>query len=94
MKLAIKAMSNNNKKELEDIRHMFLHKKKELVNIINGLKQKVNQMRKETAREVQVRDVLLHQEQAITRRLKSEIVRAKDVLMSTEMSIKAHEVFK
>ena len=37
---------------------------------------------------------LLKQERDLTKKLKGEIVRAKDVLMSTEMSIRAHQVFK
>ena len=51
-------------------------------------------MSQEVAHEIDVRDALLHQEQDLTRRLKAEIVRAKDVLMSSEMSMKAHAVFK
>ena len=51
-------------------------------------------MNQEVAHEIDVRDALLHQEQDLTRRLKAEIVRAKDVLMSSEMSMKAHAVFK
>jgi len=35
MKLAVKALSNGNKQELESIKLMFLSKKTQLINIIN-----------------------------------------------------------
>lgn len=37
---------------------------------------------------------MLEKEQNLTKKLKSEITKAKDVLMSSEMSLKAHYVFK
>ena len=45
-------------------------------------------------REIDIHDLVLKKEQELIKRLKAEIVRAKDVLMSSEMSLKAHEVFK
>jgi len=47
-------------------------------------------MNQEVNFEINVRDAMLHREQDATRRLKGEIVKAKDVLMSTELSIQAH----
>ena len=44
--------------------------------------------------EIDIHDLVLKKEQELIKRLKAEIVRAKDVLMSSEMSLKAHEVFK
>lgn len=51
-------------------------------------------MQHELEKEITVRDVVLKKEQALIKKLKAEIVRAKDVLMSSEMSLKAHDVFK
>ena len=41
-----------------------------------------------------MRDALLNKEQALTRKLKGEIVKAKDVLLSTELSVQAHTDLK
>mmetsp|Transcript_38793 Transcript_38793/g.50790 ORF Transcript_38793/g.50790 Transcript_38793/m.50790 type:complete len:115 (+) Transcript_38793:494-838(+) len=73
---------------------MFFSKKRQLVDIINNLKLKVNSLNEDISREIDVRDTLLSKERDLCRRLKAEVVRAKDVLMSTELSIKAHQVFK
>lgn len=94
MKLAVKALSNGNKQELESIKLMFLSKKTQLINIINSLKKKINSMNGDVNFEINVRDAMLHREQDATRRLKGEIVKAKDVLMSTELSIQAHQDLK
>ena len=94
MKLAIKAMSVGNKQQMEDVKMMFLSKKTKLVKIINSLKSRINNINNEVNKEIKVRDTLLHQEQSMTRRLRSEIVKAKDVLMSNDMALKARNVFK
>lgn len=44
MKVAIKNLTAGNKDEIEDIKYMFLTKKGHLVEIINGLKTKVNNL--------------------------------------------------
>ena len=67
MKLAIKVMSNGNKQEMEHIKFAFLSKKTQLVNIINALKSKINNLNKEANHEVRVRDAMLHIEQKHTR---------------------------
>ena len=90
MKLAIKNLTAGNKDEIEDIKYMFLTKKGQLVEIINGLKTKVNSLQADIARENEIKDNLLTKERDLVRRLKAEIVRAKNVLMSSELSIKAH----
>ena len=51
-------------------------------------------MNKEVDLEVRVRDTLLHNEQTQNRRLRSEIVKAKDVLMSQQLTSKVKNVFK
>lgn len=58
------------------------------------MKIKVNNMNKEVDFEVRVRDTLLHNEQTQNRRLRSEIVKAKDVLMSQQLTTKAQNLFK
>lgn len=73
---------------------VFLERKQDLIIIINGLKKKVNALTSQVKTEIEIRDTLIKTEQDLTKRLKGEIVRAKDVLMSTEMSIRAHQVFK
>ena len=90
MKIAIKNLTAGNKDEIEDIKYMFLTKKGQLVEIINGLKTKVNSLQADIARENEIKDNLLTQERDLVRRLKAEIVRAKNVLMSSELTIKAH----
>ena len=62
LKLAIKEMKYGNKKDMEDIKLMFLSKKSELVNVINNLKSKINKLNSEVDKEILVRDTLLHQE--------------------------------
>ena len=62
MQRAIREMKYGNKKDLEDIKLMFLSKKSELVNIINALKSKINGINNEVNKEIEVRDTLLHQE--------------------------------
>ena len=62
MQRAIREMKYGNKKDLEDIKLMFLSKKSELVNIINALKSKINGINSEVNKEIEVRDTLLHQE--------------------------------
>ena len=44
MKVAIKNLTAGNKDEIDDIKYMFLTKKGQLVEIINGLKTKVNNL--------------------------------------------------
>ena len=58
MKLAIKAISRGNQKQMEAIKLMFLSKKKELVQVINHLKAKINQISKDTQEELYVRDAI------------------------------------
>ena len=90
----INAELSGNEKEKEQIRLRFLTRKSQLVNIINTLGSKLNNLNKEVSKEIEVRDVLLHQEQARTRKLRSEILKAKDVLMSNDLAFKARDVFK
>ena len=73
---------------------MFLGRKTQLINIINDLKSKVNSINKETEREITVRDEMLHREQKLNRHLRAEVVKAKDVLMSDELTMKARNIFK
>ena len=51
------------------------------------LRKKINYFNKEVEYEIQVRDELLQNEQKLTRKLRGEIVKAKDVLMSAELHI-------
>lgn len=94
MKLAIKAMRYGSKEQMDQIKLMFLSKKTQLVTIINTLKSKVNDMNKEVEGEIKVRDAMLHKEQKHNRRLKSEILKAKDVLMNQDLISKAQNAFK
>ena len=55
---------------------------------------KVNHLNRETEKEIKVRDEMLHRETKISRQLRSEVVKAKDVLMSDELTIKARNTFK
>lgn len=73
---------------------MFLSKKTQLIKVINDLKKRLNAMNQEVDHEVGVRDLLLIREQKTTRRLRSEVMKAKDVLMSNDMVFKARNVFK
>ena len=90
----IQAMTTGNDKKLHQIRMMFLSKKTQLTNIIMGLKQKLNALNKEVDVEIRIRDTLLDNEQAVNRRLRSEVTKAKDVLMTNELSLKAKDCFK
>lgn len=94
MKLMIQAMTTGNDKKLHAIRMMFLSKKTQLTNIIMSLKQKLNTLNKEVDVEIRIRDTLLDNEQAVNRRLRSEVIKAKDVLMTNELSLKAKDCFK
>ena len=94
MKLVVNALTKGSKEQLEDIRTMFLSKKQKLIDVINNLKVKMNDLNDQFQNEMRVQDALLLKEKDLTRRLKAEILRAKDVLMSHEMSWKAHSVFK
>ena len=94
MKLMIKAMTTGNDQKLHAIRMMFLSKKTQLTNIIMSLKQKLNTLNKEVDVEIRIRDTLLDNEQAVNRRLRSEVIKAKDVLMTNELSLKAKDCFK
>lgn len=58
----IAAELSGNEKEKEQIRLRFLTKKSKLVNMINTLSTKLNNLNKEVNKEIEVRDVLLHQE--------------------------------
>jgi len=58
------------------------------------LKTKLNNINLEVDHEIKVRDRMLHNEQKITRVLRSEVLKAKDVLMSNDMVFKARNVFK
>ena len=85
----INAMTKGNEDALEGIKLMFLGKKTQLIDIINTLKMKVNSLNKETEKEIKVRDEMLHRADKETRHLKSEVIKAKDVLMSDELTGKA-----
>lgn len=87
-------MTTGNDKKLHAIRMMFLSKKTQLTNIIMSLKQKLNTLNKEVDVEIRIRDTLLDNEQAVNRRLRSEVIKAKDVLMTNELSLKAKDCFK
>ena len=93
-KNAIAALTKGSEDKLEGIKLMFLGKKTQLINIINDLKSKVNSINKETEREITVRDEMLHREQKLNRHLRAEVVKAKDVLMSDELTMKARNIFK
>ena len=78
----IKITAADNKGEKEILRLMFLSKKKALLNIINNLKTKLNSINSEVDHEIRIRDALLDKETEANRKLRSEILKAKDVLMN------------
>jgi hypothetical protein len=73
---------------------MFLSKKASLIKIINNLKTKVNSLNSEVDNEIKVRDIMLHNEQKTTRILRSEILKAKDVLLNNDLIFKAKSMLK
>ena len=56
MKLAIKSLTSGNKEEIDDIKHVFLTKKGQLVAIVNGLKKKLNAMNENIKHENEIKD--------------------------------------
>lgn len=94
MKMSLKVMSTGNKQEVQALQLLFSSKKAQLMQIINELKKKLNSLNRDVDKEIRIRDTLLDNEQRANRRLKSEVIKAKDVLMSNELSMKAQNVFK
>ena len=72
---------------------MFLTKKSKLVSIINELKTKLNHVNRTTDQELRLKNAA---EKRMTKEiadLKQEVLKAKEVMMSTNLSIKAKRHF-
>ena len=54
MKVAIKALTQTNKDEMEQVQLKYLSRQDELVKIINMLKKKLNSLNKEVDSELQI----------------------------------------
>lgn len=73
---------------------MFLTKKSKLVGIINELKAKLNGINRATDQELRLKTAAMERQEKEIRHLKQEVLKAKEVMMSTNLSIKAKRNFE
>lgn len=93
MKKLISSMSKQNEEEHEEIKLMFLTKKSKLVAIINELKSKLNGVNRTTDQELRLKDTAITRMKKEIGELKVEILKGKEIMMSTNLSIKAKRRF-
>ena len=93
MKRTIAMMSQKKEQDFENIKLTFLTKKGKLVAIINELRQKINNISRSTDIELQTKEAIVNRLTKQVDELKNEIVKGKEILMSTNYTIRARRNF-